>query len=200
MLVCVWGGVPAFLPCVLATPTPRTCPPHVPRPPHPPTASHTRQGVEGFSYNYYEDLTPEDALSIVDTLKKGGKPKVSRGAHVGGSGVGGCGASGAWRAGAGVVALRAHPPQTHAHACAPPPSPALPHAHPQVGSQHRKKAEPAGAVANGKWVPAPPSPEQVRPPARSSCVGACVCVGAAGGGGPASFEGGKWGVQGGWSM
>ncbi len=34
------------------------------------------QGVEGFSYNYYEDLTPEDVIGIVDTLKKGGKPKV----------------------------------------------------------------------------------------------------------------------------
>lgn len=33
-------------------------------------------GVEGFSYNYYEDLTPADAVAIVDTLRKGGKPKV----------------------------------------------------------------------------------------------------------------------------
>lgn len=32
--------------------------------------------MEGFSYNYYEDLTPEDVIGIVDTLKKGGKPKV----------------------------------------------------------------------------------------------------------------------------
>lgn len=59
-------------------------------------------GVEGFSYNYYEDITPEDTLAILDTLKKGGKPK--------------------------------------------------------VGSQHRSKAEPAGAVvAPGKWVPNKPS-------------------------------------------
>lgn len=57
-------------------------------------------GVEGFSYNYYEDLTPEDAVGIIETLKKGGKPK--------------------------------------------------------VGSQHRSKAEPAGAVADGKWVPDKP--------------------------------------------
>ncbi|KAI7842350.1 hypothetical protein COHA_003990 [Chlorella ohadii] len=62
-------------------------------------ADYTK-GVEGFSYNYYEDLTPEDTIKIVDTLKKGGKPK--------------------------------------------------------VGSQHRLKAEPAGAVANGKWVPSKP--------------------------------------------
>lgn len=54
-------------------------------------------GVEGFSYNYYEDLTPEDVNKIVDTIKKGGKLK--------------------------------------------------------VGSQHRDKAEPAGAIQFGKWVP-----------------------------------------------
>lgn len=54
-------------------------------------------GVEGFTYEYYEDLTPEDAVSIVEALKKGGKPK--------------------------------------------------------PGSQHRSKAEPAGAVQHGKWVP-----------------------------------------------
>ncbi len=34
------------------------------------------QGVEGFQYTYYEDLTPADMVSILDTLKKGGKPKV----------------------------------------------------------------------------------------------------------------------------
>lgn len=56
-------------------------------------------GVEGFSYLYYEDLTPEDVANIVDTIKKGGKPK--------------------------------------------------------PGSQHRDKAEPAGAVQFGKWVPKP---------------------------------------------
>eukprot|EP00878_Enallax_costatus_P023129 GHUV01024590.1.p1 GENE.GHUV01024590.1~~GHUV01024590.1.p1 ORF type:complete len:141 (+),score=24.36 GHUV01024590.1:233-655(+) len=56
-------------------------------------------GVEGFSYNYYEDLTSEDVSNIVDSIKKGGK-------------------------------LR-------------------------VGSQHRDKAEPAGAVQFGKWVPKP---------------------------------------------
>jgi hypothetical protein len=28
-------------------------------------------GVEGFSYNYYEDLTPKDACDIIDTLRKG---------------------------------------------------------------------------------------------------------------------------------
>eukprot|EP00877_Chromochloris_zofingiensis_P009143 jgi/Chrzof1/4482/Cz14g14250.t1 len=55
------------------------------------------QGVEGFSYNYYEDLTPDDTINIVETIKKGGKLK--------------------------------------------------------VGSQHRNKAEPAGAIVNGKWVP-----------------------------------------------
>jgi NADH dehydrogenase (ubiquinone) flavoprotein 2 len=57
-------------------------------------------GVEGFSYTYYEDLTPEDAVGIVETLRKGGKPR--------------------------------------------------------VGSQHRERALPAGAVVNGKWVPSAP--------------------------------------------
>ena len=54
-------------------------------------------GVEGFTYNYYEDLTPEDTIKIVETIKKGGKPR--------------------------------------------------------LGSQHRSKADPAGAVQFGKWVP-----------------------------------------------
>lgn len=62
-------------------------------------------GVEGFSYSYFEDLTPADTVAIVDTLKKGGKPK--------------------------------------------------------IGSQHRSKAEPAGAVIGGKWVPSKPTPEQM---------------------------------------
>jgi NADH dehydrogenase (ubiquinone) flavoprotein 2 len=35
-----------------------------------------RNGVEGFSYNYYEDLTPEDAVRIVDELKAGKTPRV----------------------------------------------------------------------------------------------------------------------------
>jgi NADH dehydrogenase (ubiquinone) flavoprotein 2 len=39
------------------------------------------QGVEGFSYIYYEDLSPSDAISIIDTIKKGGKPKVRQSCH-----------------------------------------------------------------------------------------------------------------------
>lgn len=35
-----------------------------------------RNGVEGFSYNYYEDLTPEDAVKLVDDLKAGKQPRV----------------------------------------------------------------------------------------------------------------------------
>ena len=31
----------------------------------------------------------------------------------------------------------------------------------QVGSQHRSKAEPAGAVVGDKWVPSKPAPEQM---------------------------------------
>jgi NADH dehydrogenase (ubiquinone) flavoprotein 2 len=61
-------------------------------------ADYTK-GAEGFSYLYYEDLTPEDAKGIVDALKAGKTPK--------------------------------------------------------AGSQHRSKAEPAGAVVGGKWVPSP---------------------------------------------
>jgi NADH dehydrogenase (ubiquinone) flavoprotein 2 len=38
-------------------------------------ADYTK-GVDGFSYTYYEDLTPADTVAIIDTLKKGGKPKV----------------------------------------------------------------------------------------------------------------------------
>jgi NADH dehydrogenase (ubiquinone) flavoprotein 2 len=61
-------------------------------------ADYTK-GAEGFSYLYYEDLTPEDAKGIVDALRAGKEPK--------------------------------------------------------SGSQHRAKAEPAGAIVNGKWVASP---------------------------------------------
>ena len=33
-------------------------------------------GTSSFSYNYYEDLTPADAVKILETLKEGKKPKV----------------------------------------------------------------------------------------------------------------------------
>jgi len=33
-------------------------------------------GIEGYSYNYYEDLTPESACNVLDQLKRGEKPKV----------------------------------------------------------------------------------------------------------------------------
>lgn len=62
-------------------------------------ADYTK-GVEGYTYTYYEDLTPEDTVKILQQLKKGETPR--------------------------------------------------------AGSQHRSKAEPAGAIANGKWVPNPP--------------------------------------------
>ena len=38
-------------------------------------ADYTK-GVEGFTYNYYEDLTTKDAIAIVEALKKGETPKV----------------------------------------------------------------------------------------------------------------------------
>ena len=34
------------------------------------------KGVEGFTYNYHEDLTPQDVLKILDDIKAGKKPKV----------------------------------------------------------------------------------------------------------------------------
>lgn len=33
-------------------------------------------GVEGFRYDYYEDLTPDDTIKIVEALRKGKQPKV----------------------------------------------------------------------------------------------------------------------------
>ncbi len=33
-------------------------------------------GVEGFSYNYHEDCTPEDVIKILEDIKAGKKPKV----------------------------------------------------------------------------------------------------------------------------
>ena len=37
-----------------------------------------RNGVEGFSYNYYEDLTSEKVVQIVEDLRAGKEPKVRR--------------------------------------------------------------------------------------------------------------------------
>ena len=36
-----------------------------------------RNGVEGFSYNYYEDLTSEKAIEILEDLRAGKQPKVA---------------------------------------------------------------------------------------------------------------------------
>lgn len=33
-------------------------------------------GVEGFTYNYHEDCTPEDVIKVLEDLKSGKKPKV----------------------------------------------------------------------------------------------------------------------------
>ena len=33
-------------------------------------------GTKGYSYNYYEDLTPADAVKILEDLQGGKKPKV----------------------------------------------------------------------------------------------------------------------------
>ncbi|KXZ51439.1 hypothetical protein GPECTOR_12g402 [Gonium pectorale] len=75
-------------------------------------ADYTK-GVEGFEYTYYEDLTPSDMIGILDTLKKGGKPK--------------------------------------------------------PGSQHRSKAEPAGAVVKDKWVPKEGTTTLTGPPRAPYC-------------------------------
>lgn len=34
------------------------------------------KGVKGYSYNYFEDLTPKDAISIIEKYKKGEIPKI----------------------------------------------------------------------------------------------------------------------------
>ena len=34
------------------------------------------QGVDGFTYIYYEDLSPKDAVSILEDLKAGKSPRV----------------------------------------------------------------------------------------------------------------------------
>ena len=39
-------------------------------------ADYSKGNVEDFSYIYYEDLSAADAIKIVDTLKKGEKPRV----------------------------------------------------------------------------------------------------------------------------
>jgi len=39
-------------------------------------------GVEGFSYNYYEDLTPETTIALLDNLRKGGTKSVQVGSQV----------------------------------------------------------------------------------------------------------------------
>lgn len=85
-------------------------------------------------------------MKIVETLRKGGKPKVGR----------------RWADAAAPLASKAAARST---------GPAVPSAAPltltclsnsppsdraQPGSQHRSKAEPAGAVVAGKWVPSPP--------------------------------------------
>ena len=36
-----------------------------------------RNGVEGFSYNYYEDLTSEKVVQIMEDLRAGRNPKVA---------------------------------------------------------------------------------------------------------------------------
>lgn len=40
-------------------------------------ADYSGPDVRSFSYTYYEDLTPEDAVSIMEDLKAGKKPRVS---------------------------------------------------------------------------------------------------------------------------
>lgn len=39
-------------------------------------ADYTK-GVDGFSYLYYEDLSPQDAVNILEDLKEGKTPRVS---------------------------------------------------------------------------------------------------------------------------
>ena len=39
------------------------------------TIADYSSGVEGFSYKYFEDLSPQDAVDIVAAYQKGEKPK-----------------------------------------------------------------------------------------------------------------------------
>lgn len=39
-------------------------------------------GVEGFSYGYFEDLSPQDAIDIVEELKSGKSPLVCHSMHL----------------------------------------------------------------------------------------------------------------------
>ena len=43
------------------------------------TVADYSNGVEGFSYKYFEDLAPQDAVKIVTAYQKGEKPQVRRG-------------------------------------------------------------------------------------------------------------------------
>lgn len=40
------------------------------------TVADYTNGVEGFRYDYYEDLTPEDTIKIIEALRNGDQPKV----------------------------------------------------------------------------------------------------------------------------
>ena len=40
-----------------------------------------RNGAEGFTYSYYEDLTAESVVAIVDELKAGKQPRVRLRGH-----------------------------------------------------------------------------------------------------------------------
>ena len=37
-----------------------------------------RGGMEGYTYNYYEDLTPQSAVAVCEELKAGKSPRVGR--------------------------------------------------------------------------------------------------------------------------
>ena len=58
-------------------------------------------GVEGFSYNYYEDLTAEDAVAVVDALDRGEKPAKVGSQHRLVAEPAGSAATGEWKAAAG---------------------------------------------------------------------------------------------------
>ena len=66
-------------------------------------------GVEGFQYTYYEDLTTEDAVGIIETLRKGGKPKPGS-QHRSKAEPAGCVAGDKWVPSAGAQTLTGPPP------------------------------------------------------------------------------------------
>lgn len=97
-------------------------------------ADYTK-GVSGFTYNYYEDLSPADAVRIVEELRAGKAPRVSTPL---------CLADILFSC--SVKFRLCFISETLWLPC-------LETGSVQKGSQYRNKAEPAGSVSSGEWRP-----------------------------------------------